>query len=179
MKLYHWTMPRNLASIAHSGLEPKPPYKETPYMTAGQSVVWLTANPKRDISAADAEYLRTMVPDWDRPILFGNADDIRLTVTFNSSTPSRRNLHRWSEWIAKRIMVDQVTGEEIPLSKLIECMPPSGEHDFWVCLTRIPVSQIELPPITARVAMLGLKEDSEPYKQLGALPPDQIVRVAA
>ena len=67
MKLYHWTMPRNLASIAHSGLEPKPPWG-TPYMTAGQSVVWLTANPKRDISAADAEYLRTMVPDWDRPI---------------------------------------------------------------------------------------------------------------
>jgi len=50
---------------------------------------------------------------------------------------------------------------------------------YWISLNRIPVSQIELPPITARIAMLGLKKDSEVCKKLMAVPPDTIVQVAA
>jgi hypothetical protein len=174
MKLYHFTRPQNLLSIAASGLEPQPPYSDTPEITAGQSVVWLTANPSRDLRPADVQHLSGR--GWKRPILFGDEHDVRLTVTFNST--SRRKLYRWADWIAQQAMLNPETGEQYPLAFMSRVFPPSG-RDYWICLNRIPVSQIELPPITAGVAMLCLKEDSEPYKQLATMPPDTIVELAA
>lgn len=173
MKLYHWTRPQNLIGVATGGLEPNPPYAETPYITAGRDVVWLTANPSRDmIEPADLEHGREH--GFTRPWLFGDADDVRLTVKFNST--NRRHLFHWREWISHFTLVDAKTGEDLaPMRDVVKSFPPSLVRDCWVCLKRIPVSQIECPPITARVAMLGLVKDSEPYKMLAALPPDTIV----
>jgi hypothetical protein len=178
VKLYHWTQPQNLVGIATGGLEPHPPYDDVPYMTAGRSVVWLTANPSRDVSPADLEHIKQYTgADWDSPWNFGRADDVRLTVTFNST--NNRKLFRWTDWIAQRAILNRETGEQFPLVRLLDRYPPSMRNEYWISLNRIPVSQIEFPPITASIALLGLQEDSEPYRQLSSVPPDTIVKFAA
>jgi hypothetical protein len=56
-------------------------------------------------------------------------------------------------------------------------VPPSGREEHFVHLGRIPPSQIELPPITARIALLGLNPDAPQREQLRGMPPDTVVAV--
>jgi len=164
MKLYHWTAEKNLLGIAVRGLEPFKPYGAE-FMTDDKPVVWLTRNKSREPSPADIEHFaRTAIED-DKPqllgrtLLFGDPGDVRLTVKFNST--NSRKLQHWHTWISQH--------------KSISNTVPSGERDFYVHLGVIPAAQIELPPITARIGLLGLKADAPQRKQLETLPPDTLL----
>jgi hypothetical protein len=136
-------------------------------MTGDRPVVWLTRNESREPSAADIlHFERTAIEDGKpqllgRTLLFGDPGDVRLTVKFNST--NSRKLERWHPWIMQR--------------HPIETFPPSGERDFYVYLGTIPPSQIEFPPITARVALLGLKDDAPQRAQLESIPPNTVVHL--
>jgi hypothetical protein len=119
----------------------------------------------REPSPADIEHFaRTAIED-DKPqllgrtLLFGDPGDVRLTVKFNST--NSRKLQHWHTWILQH--------------KLISNINPSGERDFYVHLGVIPAAQIELPPITARITLLGLNADAPQRQQLESLPPDTLL----
>jgi hypothetical protein len=96
-----------------------------------------------------------------RTLLFGDPGDVRLTVKFNST--NSRKLQHWHTWILQHEAISNIG--------------PSGERDFYVHLGVIPAAQIELPPITARIALLGMKADAPQRKQLESLPPDTLLNL--
>jgi hypothetical protein len=96
-----------------------------------------------------------------RTLLFGDPGDVRLTVKFNST--NSRKLQHWHTLILQH--------------KAISNLVPSGERDFYVHLGVIPAAQIELPPITARIALLGMKADALRRKQLESLVPDTLLNL--
>ena len=139
-------------SIAVRGLGPSKPYGAE-FLSDDEPVVWLTRNESREPSPADIEYFaRTAIKDDNRQVLecrflFGYPGDVRHTVT----------------WILQRRAISNIM--------------PSGERDFYVHLGVIPAAQIELPPITARIALLGLDADAPQREQLESLPPDTLLNL--
>jgi hypothetical protein len=74
-----------------------------------------------------------------------------------------RKLQHWHTWILQ--------------NRSISNIGPSGKRDFYVHFGVIPAAQIELPPITARIALLGMKADAPQRKQLESLPPDTLLNL--
>jgi hypothetical protein len=181
--LYHWTAEKNLLGIAMSGLEPFA-YDDDDdaarLVSAGRKVVWLTASETRTPSAADIEWIKANNTDpADREkfskLSFGEPDDIRLTVKFNSSNIQR--LKKAKPWLQQFKAVDPVTGREIV--QLGDFMPPSFRAFCYVHLGVIRPSQIELPPMTARIMLLGLTPDAPQREQLAGVPPDTLIDLHA
>lgn len=69
-----------------------------------------------------------------------------------------------------------MTGEVHQLGQDTGLWPPSSANHF-VHLGVIPARQIELPPITARVVLLGLNADAPQREQLEGLPPDTLIEI--
>jgi len=184
MILYHWTDEANLVSIAMSGLEPFAcDDAVVQARTAGHSVVWLTASQTRAATPADVAWLRAQPDAFDADAIegfsahiFGKPDDVRLTVKFNTS--NSRKLKKWWPWVQRFEACNPVTGETVaPSSLFAASASPTAREDHFVHLGRIPPSQIEMPPITVRVALLGLKQNAPQREQLLRLPPDALVNL--
>lgn len=179
MKLYHWTAEKNLLGIATGGLQPFVyDNNGAAFVSAGRKVVWLTSSDTRTPTAADIEWLKSWPNRFDAAdverfskILFGDADAVRLTVKFNSSNSQR--LKKAMPWLRQFGVRNPLTGE---VSQLGRWHPPSAAN-YFVHLGVIPPSQIELPPITARVALLGLKDDAPQREQLKDVPPDTLIDI--
>ena len=112
MKLFHWTAEKNLLGIAMGGLEPFCYDDAAGLVSAGRKVVWLTANETRTPTAADVEFIKARPDLFDERFLtlaFGQPDDVRLTVRFNSS--NNRQLKRAWPWLRQFSFHDPMTGE--------------------------------------------------------------------
>jgi hypothetical protein len=125
MILHHWTAEANLLSIAISGLEPHADdaHAVAWVRTAGHKVVWLTACRTRAATQADLAWLRAQPDAFDADAIerfsahiFGDQDDVRLTVKFNSS--NSRKLKKWWPWLQQFKAVNQETGKTIAPSSL-------------------------------------------------------------
>jgi hypothetical protein len=104
---------------------------------------------------------------------FGKPDDIRLTVKFNSS--NNRHLKKAAPWLAQFEFRNPITGEAQQLGEATGCMGPSAVANYYVHLGVIPPRQIYMPPMTARIMLLGLTDDAPMRGQLEALPPDTVI----
>jgi hypothetical protein len=177
--LYHWTAEKNLVGIAMSGLEPFCYDDGATLVSAGREVVWLSASPTRTPTAADIEWVKAncdpATHEKFSKLSFGDPDDVRLTVKFNSSNNQR--LKKAAPWLRQFKAVDPDTGRE--LVQLGEFMPPCGRANFYVHLGVIPARQIEMPPMTARVVLLGLKDDAPQRTELESVPPDTLIDLHA
>jgi hypothetical protein len=195
MILYHWTQPRYLLGIiVHGGLTPTEPYDGLEFRTIGKSVVWLTARDTRKPAPDDIEHIRAHSAlykadrgqNWSER-MFGLPEDVRLTVKFNSS--NNKKLKRYWPWIQQFSAVNPETGEAREIAKAIAAHTfPSCKRDHYVHLGRIPLAQIEMPPLTAALAIVGLEYNlegasddesrahlQEQIDKLKAAPPDVIV----
>lgn len=182
MKLFHWTAEKNLLGIATGGLEPFAYDDVAGMVSAGHKVVWLTASETRTPTATDLEWINAhpdvfRAPERERfsKLAFGKSDDVRLTVKFNSS--NNRKLKRARPWLEQFSMVDTVTGEATSMNQIFGPISMPVREDYYVHLGVISARQIELPPLTARIALLGLNDDAPQVEQLRSLPPDTVITV--
>ena len=56
-------------------------------------------------------------------------------------------------------------------------MADQAPANHFVHLGVIPARQIELPPMTARLMLLGLKDDAPQRAELESVPPDTLIEV--
>jgi hypothetical protein len=178
VKLYHWTAEKNLVGIAASGLQPFAYDDAAGLVSAGRKVVWLTASETR---TPDLEYMKSRPDLFSATYIekfstlqFGKPDDVRLTVKFNSSNNQR--LKKFWPWYQQFVMANPVTGEELPTHQIFG---PGARANYFVHLGVIPARQIEFPPITARIALLGLTDDAPQRALLESVPPDTVVELIA
>jgi hypothetical protein len=65
------------------------------------------------------------------------------------------------------------------MKKLFELINLPFREDYFVHLGVIPARQIELPPMTARVALLGLTDDAPQRAALESVSPDTVIELVA
>jgi hypothetical protein len=155
MKLYHHCRPSDLESIAEKGLYPHA--SESPIMSVGCEVAWLTTQGTTEADETDIEHFhRLRLPKeqveqiarngW----LLDTSRTHRLTVRIRSGG----RLKQYGEWLHSsrdRPIIENGLGranddgELYSVKHLIEGLSPNALSTWWVYFGRIPPSMIEGP----------------------------------
>jgi hypothetical protein len=145
VKLYHWTLKKNLPGIAKKGLEPH----NGGIMTLGHSCVWLTTQETLRPTAWDRRHYERHIKSAKKrhqfkDSMFANVD-VRLVV----NVPKTRYLVRYHPWLCKQnVMTPDEDGQwQIYFGKevaKVACSHTPRKH-WWLYLNSIEPSHIQFP----------------------------------